>query len=161
MKRIYFLRSASGEGPIKIGCSVYPEARCNQINIDTRGDYVVIADAPGGHQTERNIHLKFDHIRTEPAFVQNRPYIVGAPKEWFEATPELLEFVAAVRDTGAIPLAGHECRQKVIAERYLSGDTLQAIGDDLGLTRERVRQILDLQGIPRRPCGFQYKRAAA
>lgn len=39
-------------------------------------------------------------------------------------------------------------RDAIIAERYLAGETLQAIGDDYGITRERVRQILRNTGVP-------------
>jgi hypothetical protein len=37
-----------------------------------------------------------------------------------------------------------------IVERYQGGETLQEIGDDLGLTRERVRQVLETMGVKRR-----------
>lgn len=45
-------------------------------------------------------------------------------------------------------------RDKGICEDYLSGLTLQAVGDKHGITRERVRQILDKQGIEERHDGF-------
>jgi transposase len=41
-----------------------------------------------------------------------------------------------------------EQRQRVFAERYLAGETLQQIADDYGLTRERVRQVLRRIGVP-------------
>lgn len=53
-------------------------------------------------------------------------------------------------------------RAAKIGERYNSGETLQAIGESYGLSRERVRQILDKLGIERRhppkrekPVGFR------
>jgi transposase-like protein len=41
-------------------------------------------------------------------------------------------------------------RNEEIAARYLAGATLQTIGDEFGLTRERVRQVLARQGVTRR-----------
>lgn len=38
-------------------------------------------------------------------------------------------------------------RNREFARRYLGGETLQAIGDDYGVTRERVRQILRAMGV--------------
>ena len=42
-------------------------------------------------------------------------------------------------------------RDTQIIELYRQGQTLQAIGDQFGVSRERVRQILDKQGVEKRP----------
>lgn len=41
-------------------------------------------------------------------------------------------------------------RNEEAATRYMAGATLEEIGRELGVTRERVRQILDKQGVKRR-----------
>lgn len=41
-------------------------------------------------------------------------------------------------------------RNEEAAARYMAGATLAEIGEELGVTRERVRQILDKQGVKRR-----------
>ena len=41
-------------------------------------------------------------------------------------------------------------RNETVATRYMAGTTLAQIGEELGVTRERVRQILEQQGVQRR-----------
>jgi len=41
-------------------------------------------------------------------------------------------------------------RNETVATRYMAGATLAQIGEELGVTRERVRQILEQQGVQRR-----------
>lgn len=41
-------------------------------------------------------------------------------------------------------------RNARIVRRYQDGETMEAIGGDYGITRERVRQILERAGVPRR-----------
>lgn len=41
-------------------------------------------------------------------------------------------------------------RNETAAQRYMAGATLAQIGEELGVTRERVRQILEQQGVQRR-----------
>ena len=41
-------------------------------------------------------------------------------------------------------------RNEEVATRYMAGATMAEIGKDIGVTRERVRQILDQQGVKRR-----------
>jgi len=41
-------------------------------------------------------------------------------------------------------------RNETAAARYMAGATLAQIGEELGVTRERVRQILEQQGVQRR-----------
>jgi hypothetical protein len=46
--------------------------------------------------------------------------------------------------------ATREVRDAHLDDLYRSGKTLQEAGDEHGITRERVRQILDERGIERR-----------
>lgn len=148
MRRIYFLRRADGTGPIKIGCSERPAERRRQLNSDLRADFAILATAPGDHLTERNLHLKFATLRADaPLCPAQRTSPVPGVSEWFEPAPELLAYIEAARSTDEIHLTDEECRERVWAERYLAGETLQAIANDFGITRERVRQVLRRIGV--------------
>lgn len=76
---IYFVHDRT-VGAIKIGTSINPESRMKALQSDSAGElvplrYVRVED---GYQIEHLLHIKFSEIR-----------IRG---EWFEATPELLDF---------------------------------------------------------------------
>lgn len=148
MKRIYFMRRTDGTGPIKIGCSRYPEGRRKQIGSDTKADYVILAQAPGGYLLEGNLHFKFSAHREVPEWAGTRPYPVGGSNEWFKPVRALLSLIEQVQRDGVIKLAPQECREQVYAQRYLAGETLQEIAADYGITRERVRQVLRQVGVP-------------
>ncbi len=143
MKRVYFLRRADGTGPIKIGCSWSPKARLSQLCSDYRAPLVILADAPGDFMAERNVLLKFAEHNVEHPNARGQ-----AQYEWFAPVPELLSFIAMVKRTGIIPLVTGDCREKLMRDRYLGGETLEAIGQAFGVTRERVRQILRRTGCP-------------
>lgn len=146
-KQIYFLRRVDGTGPIKIGCSKRPEARCKQISSDAKAAMRILATAPGDYQDERCLHLKFAADRVKPEWAKSRPYPFGGEKEWFAATPELLALAEKVASSGKLVFRLEDRRDLIFAKRYLNGDTLQAIASDYGLTRERVRQVLRKAGI--------------
>lgn len=147
-KRVYFLRRADGTGPIKIGCSEFPQARADQISCDLKTEIEIMASVPGDFIAERNAHLKFAHLLVRhPKYVRNGRHI-GNTSEWFSPAPELLEFINAAKATGVLPLSDTECRERVMAQRYLGGETLQQIAVDFAITRERVRQILRKTGVP-------------
>lgn len=148
---IYFARLTSGEGPIKIGCSDYPLARVKQFASDVKMAFVVLAQAPGDFTTENNLHHKFAEDRTDPPFEQVRDYPVGGPREWFSPSPRLIAYIEIVKRTGKIHLMDHERREQIFGQRYLSGETLQSIAVDFGMTRERVRQVLNQHGYPSNP----------
>lgn len=56
-----------------------------------------------------------------------------------------LETLAAVATDAAAPLSAAQRNQRML-DRYVDGETLAAIGDDYGVTRERVRQIVTQLG---------------
>lgn len=132
--RVYFMRRATGEGPIKIGCSRYPETRRKQIGINLKAEMVLLAEVAGEFRDERRLHRQFADIRVEG--------------EWFAPSAHLLATVERAKRTGRLPPAPEEDRDIVFARRYLAGDTLEQIAADFDITRERVRQILRESGIP-------------
>jgi hypothetical protein len=150
MSEVYFARIAGTEGPIKIGCSSYPNGRCKQLACDLAAKIEVIASAPGNFVLERNLHLKFAEHRVEGPTREGRKKPAPGASEWFAPCPELLGLIDAVKRTGKIELSLEECRERAIAARYKGGESLQQIGQSYGITRERVRQILDSIGVPRR-----------
>lgn len=147
---IYFARVAGESGPIKIGCSAWPKSRCKQLGFDVSATIEIIATAPGDYLLERNLHLKFAvHNVAGPSRADRDKPAAGA-SEWFAPAPELLALIDTVTATGRIELRLEECRERAIAARYKSGETLQQLGDAYGITRERVRQILHSIGVERR-----------
>lgn len=148
MTLVYFARAADGTGPIKIGCSAYPRDRAKQIGFDMKRRMALLVEAPGTFEDERRLHQQFDSIREMPTNLPDRPYPIGGIKEWFSATDELLALVEQVKATGIIPPPKGPPREVVMARRYRAGKTLQQIGDEFGLSRERVRQLLRQHGVP-------------
>lgn len=71
--KVYFI--GGSEGPVKIGMSREPEARCREMNIGSPTDYRVLATTPGSVALERAYHERFGfaHLRGE----------------WFERRPEI------------------------------------------------------------------------
>lgn len=162
MKRVYFIRRANGTGPIKIGCSSKPEERAKQLSSDMKEHLSVIASTPGTFSDERNLHLKLDEHRLADRSPKGckRKTPIGGRSEWFAPTPEVLETLYYVIEHDRLPLAKEECREKVLAERYIAGATLQQIADEYGITRERVRQVLRKAGVPSLGHRPEHKRRA-
>jgi hypothetical protein len=211
-KRVYFLRPVGKSGPVKIGCSCFPEGRLDMFTIWSPVRLELAASVPGTHADEKALHGMF-----------RASHLHG---EWFKASARLTGIIEHCKVTGALPelpkvlkfpkvrhvahsaikpkpvdrrawaarmraeyelgddlqavgerhgvctvtarrlimLAGGKMRPRgnpqrglrdmeraaVMARRYLSGETLAAIGQDYDLTRERVRQILARMGVDRR-----------
>jgi hypothetical protein len=134
MSLVYFMRRADGVGPIKIGCSKWPVERITAFQHWSPEILGLAASAPGDFRDEQRLHRQFASTRLHG--------------EWFEATPELLSVVAKVHASGKLPPAPADDRAVRIIAAYGGGATLQQIGDDFGITRERVRQILRRHDVP-------------
>lgn len=146
---VYFARNVDRSGPIKIGCSSSPFYRLKQLGFDHAAKFETLAEATGNFDTERWLHQRFAHCRTSAPIREDRSTPIVGATEWFEATPELLQFIDDL-NAGGIELPQVDARNEAIAKRYTAGETLEAIGSSLGITRERVRQILEAKGIERR-----------
>ena len=83
MKKIYFIKPVGMAGPIKIGCSKWPEHRLVEIGRWSPIDLEIMARGAGSHELERFIHRMFADQRSH--------------KEWFHSTPELVNRINLVK----------------------------------------------------------------
>jgi hypothetical protein len=88
-KRIYFLRPIGMLGPVKIGCSCWPESRLKAVDIWSPFPLEIIATAEGGFAAERAAHW---HLRDERLH-----------GEWFSWSGRLASLVSHVQATGSLP----------------------------------------------------------
>jgi hypothetical protein len=130
------MRRADGVGPIKIGCSRWPEKRLATFQVWSPEVLEIVVSVPGTFDDERNLHCRFSAYRLH--------------SEWFEAAPAVLAVVAKTAATGALPPQMANDRTVRIIARFNSGETMQAIADDYGITRQRIEQILRESGQEKR-----------
>jgi hypothetical protein len=72
---VYFLRAVGLDGPVKIGCSVDPDARRDVYSKISPFPLEVVAKIPGSPSYEWRFHTRFVHLHSH--------------HEWFHAAPEL------------------------------------------------------------------------
>lgn len=89
MKTVYFLKPAGMDGPIKIGCSRWPESRLKALDIWSPFPLELLTSAPGENRDERNLHWAFREQRLHG--------------EWFTASPKLYALIDGVRRSGTLP----------------------------------------------------------
>jgi hypothetical protein len=80
---VYFIGGA--DGPIKIGMSCNPEARCANMQVGAPGDMALLAVTPGNRRLEKAYHERFGfaHLRGE----------------WFERHPLILAEIDRLNQT--------------------------------------------------------------
>jgi hypothetical protein len=88
-KRVYFLRPVGQRGPIKIGCSCFPEGRMDWFTLWSPQPLELVCSVPGKHADEKTLHGMFhaDHLHGE----------------WFGPSAELLALVEHCTATGSLP----------------------------------------------------------
>lgn len=86
---IYFLRALSGEGLIKIGCSVYPENRRRQISRELRLPLELMTEVRGDFRQEKSLHRAFAGIRVRG--------------EWFKPDDRLLSLIERCSRSRSVP----------------------------------------------------------
>lgn len=79
MPHVYFIKPVEMDGPIKIGCSMYPETRLRSLMSWSPVDLEIVAQVDGDFDLERRLHAMFAaHYRRQ---------------EWFNPAPELLALI--------------------------------------------------------------------
>lgn len=88
-KRVYFLRPVGQLGPVKIGCSVFPEGRLDNFTLWSPMKLELVTHVPGSHADEKALHGMFaaHHLHGE----------------WFGASKELLALIDHCVTHGALP----------------------------------------------------------
>ncbi|MDV4166222.1 GIY-YIG nuclease family protein [Rhizobium leguminosarum] len=79
-KYVYFMRPVGMEGPIKIGCTLYPHHRLVQLTIWSPFKLEILHMEEGSHTLERNLHKCFADCHSH--------------HEWFHPEPRLLEAIS-------------------------------------------------------------------
>lgn len=82
---IYFVQTADNQF-VKIGKADDVAKRLSGLQTGAAQKLKLLATMPGGHEEERAIHQRFDHLRTQG--------------EWFYSTPEIVTF--AVKSTALL-----------------------------------------------------------
>lgn len=90
-KFIYFIRPTGAVGPIKIGCTRFPDYRLDDLCRWSPVPLELITFGVGNFLLERHLHDRFDHCRSH--------------KEWFDPTPELLAAIEMVKSGESIESA--------------------------------------------------------
>lgn len=75
-RRIYFLRPATGHGPIKIGCSRWPENRLHQYTKWSPEPLCIVGTVPGDHRLEGRIHRYLEAHALHHEWFAPDPFVV-------------------------------------------------------------------------------------
>lgn len=89
IKHIYFLKPIGLDGPIKIGCSNWPERRLAIAANWSPLPLEIIGRVPGDHCDEKYLHRLFDGDRLH--------------HEWFETSTALKTAIALTLSLGRVP----------------------------------------------------------
>lgn len=84
---VYFIKPAGMDGPIKIGCSVLPKSRLENLMVWAPYPLEIIGSIPGSFAIEQMIHRKFADLHSHC--------------EWFNTSPELIEAIRIAIETGS------------------------------------------------------------
>jgi len=84
----FFFRPTRTAYYIKIGCSIQPKARVNQLQNEYGMPVELLGVMPGDFDEESRIHQRFDHLRIPEGRERN-----GQGLELFFPTEELREFI--------------------------------------------------------------------
>lgn len=95
-KKVYFIRPIGMAGPIKIGCSLTPDARRSSLETWSPFPLEIIAEIEGGLDIERRFHTQFGDLHRG--------------REWFDVSAGLLltidQINAGTFDLNSLPVNG-------------------------------------------------------
>lgn len=77
-RQVYFAQSATGRGPIKIGCSGSPQTRVKNLYPLHAKPFRLLATIPGTYNLERRLHEMLSDYRVAG---------YGPENEWFKPQP--------------------------------------------------------------------------
>jgi hypothetical protein len=83
IREIYFIKPIGMDGPIKIGCSHWPQSRLAEFEIWSPFKLEIITAFDGNCALERKIHRRFARYHSHG--------------EWFHANPELIAMIEKLR----------------------------------------------------------------
>lgn len=83
MTFVYFMRPVSMAGPIKIGCSKWPDERLLTLTTWSPFPLEIVAKVDGDYALERRLHARFAGTLSH--------------REWFHASRDLLSAIAALQ----------------------------------------------------------------
>lgn len=124
---VYFLRPIGQCGPIKIGCSFWPEDRLKSYQSWSPIPLELVASLPGDRTIEARFHAAFAHLHSH--------------HEWFRAEADLLRAIKAVR-AGAFDLSSLPAPRALWAGRVVPREAV-----DSGRMTRRVYRLLKA-GVP-------------
>jgi hypothetical protein len=85
---VYFVKPVGMEGPIKIGCSTWPEGRILSLATWSPFPLELIGAVPGNYRDEAFLHRCFADLHTH--------------REWFRTSPALREAIEAAIAAGGV-----------------------------------------------------------
>lgn len=119
-KHVYFMKPVGMVGPIKIGCSSWPENRLKQLGIWSPFELEVIFSFPAGHTTERQLHRCFADLHSHGEWFRPGPRLLKAIEEMKSGSP--VEMAVDLNDEKGSILKGR-CGKRTVPpelEGYLS-----------------------------------------
>lgn len=86
--RVYFMKPVGRDGPVKIGCSILPDRRLEEIAVWSPFPLELIGSIPG--------------TMTDEIFLHNCFFDTHSHREWFHSSPKLRETIKTILESGTI-----------------------------------------------------------
>lgn len=124
---VYFIKPVGQDGPVKIGHSTYPADRLPALQTWSPVDLELVTQFAAPRQTESDLHERFARWQVRG--------------EWFEATPELTDLIAGIRDGGHLQdLIDLSAKTGKLTRRPNTKSALAKVVGSYKLRVERARQ---------------------
>lgn len=85
---VYFLKPSGLDGPIKIGCSMLPSRRLDEVSCWSPWPLELMGSVPGTYDDEQFLHKCFASSHSH--------------REWFRSSPSLRKIIAEILEAGSI-----------------------------------------------------------